>query len=123
VGICIDHWAALVLPGDGSYSVLSVEGKEGSVLFSEAADTALANPEKDADGVYAAGAGAEDAQFSADRAGVGGIWLKRVEEGQVRASLCPWRGQIEDILRKATKFDVDPNVDVCRAENPSGGAL
>ena len=51
MGIGIDHWAALVVAG-GRYRVMSLEGKEGSVL--------------------------PDASFSPDRQGVPGIWLKQV---------------------------------------------
>lgn len=31
-GICIDHWAALVLTGDGKFEVLSLDDKKGSLL-------------------------------------------------------------------------------------------
>ncbi len=50
-GTGIDHWAALEIAG-GRYRVISLEGKEGSVL--------------------------SDASFSPDRHGVPGIWLKEV---------------------------------------------
>jgi len=51
MGIGIDHWAALEVAG-GRYRVISLAGKEGSVL--------------------------PDASFSPDRQGVPGIWLKQV---------------------------------------------
>ncbi len=50
-GTGIDHWAALEIAG-GRYRVISLEGKEGSVL--------------------------SDASFSPDRHGFPGIWLKEV---------------------------------------------
>jgi dipeptidase E len=31
-GICIDHWAAFVLNGDGTYEVMSMKGKKGSLI-------------------------------------------------------------------------------------------
>lgn len=91
-GIGIDHWAALELH-NGHFRVLSVEGKEGSVL--------------------------PDGTFSPDRAGVPGIWLKKVQDdGRVHAMLCPQSGKISDLLRIPSRIDHDPRVDECRRLNP-----
>ena len=94
-GICIDHWAALVFPGDGTYSVLSLAGREGSVLME-----------------------GEDAIFSEKREGAPGIWLKTVVDGVVNTRLCPAAGKVSDLFVPATAILVDPLVDACRCENP-----
>ena len=91
-GIGIDHFAALELC-DGNFRVLSLEGKEGSVL--------------------------PDGTFSPDRKGVPGIWLKKVlDDGRVHSMLCPPSGKVCDLLRHPSKISHDPRVDECRKLNP-----
>jgi dipeptidase E len=90
-GIGIDHWAALELRG-GNFRVLSIEGKEGSVL--------------------------PDGSFSPDRMGRPGIWLKKVlDDGRVHSMLCPQSGKISDLLRIPSRIRHDPRVDECRKRN------
>ena len=118
-GICIDHWAALVLHGDETFRVLSLEGQPGSVLVAK---------EDDGGGGGGGGGGAE-ATFSAERAGKPGVWLKRVEgdgaDKVVVSRLCPWEGRVEDILVATPAGGVvgDPAVEECRKENPPPAGL
>ena len=87
----IDHWAALVVDGN-EYQVLAVEGKEGSVL--------------------------QDGGFSADRAGVPGIWVKDVVNGAVVRSLVPETGKLSELLRPASAITPDPRLQAARDANP-----
>ena len=89
-GVCLDHWAALVVEGE-AYKVIYPEGREGSV---------------------------KDGAFSAERLGVPGMWIKNVEGGAVTTKLAPYSGQLIDILQIARHIEKDPLVEVCRAENP-----
>ncbi len=89
-GVCIDHWAALVVEGE-SYQVIYPEGREGSV---------------------------KDGAFSAERLGIPGMWIKTVEDGVVTSRLAPYSGHLADVLQVARHIEKDPLVDVCRAENP-----
>ena len=91
VGIGIDHWAALEI-NEGSFRVLSLDGKKGSVL--------------------------PDGSFSPDRKGVPGIWLKEVENGRVRSVRCPQSGNTSDLIRVPVTIHHDPRVEICRELNP-----
>lgn len=108
-GIGIDHWAALVVDGE-DYSVLSLEGKPGSVLYSDQK-------------------GQEGATFSAEAKGVPGIWIKRVtrvgEELQVNSSILPPQGNLGDHFSSLSspKVPSSPEVEACRKENPDQGPL
>lgn len=106
-GIGIDHWAALVVSGE-YYSVLSLEGKPGSVLKSYDSN----NPEA--------------VEFAVDSngnaRGVPGIWIKDVDaDGTVYSRVCPPNGRLRDILRVPEKIvrDVE-DIQKCREANPSG---
>lgn len=105
VGIGLDHWAALVAEGDDNYSVLSLEGKPGSVLYG-------------ADGAPS---------FSPEAKGVPGIWIKRVVEKEdgsktVESRLCPPKGKLSDILKPASEILEDTeDMQRCRRDNPDGG--
>jgi dipeptidase E len=91
-GICIDHFAALVVKGD-SFSVLSLEGRPGSVL--------------------------QGGAYSEDQAGVPGVWQKDVAvDGTIDVQLVPPEGKLVDLLKLADSIVEDPNVLTCRAENP-----
>lgn len=91
-GVCIDHWAVLVIDSDDHYRVLAVEGKPGSV--------------------------AADGNFSASREGRPGMWVKEVVDGAVKSTLVPEEGRLSDILRPATAITQDPAVEDCRRANP-----
>eukprot|EP00277_Geminigera_cryophila_P044298 CAMPEP_0173074066 /NCGR_PEP_ID=MMETSP1102-20130122/10788_1 /TAXON_ID=49646 /ORGANISM="Geminigera sp., Strain Caron Lab Isolate" /LENGTH=324 /DNA_ID=CAMNT_0013943049 /DNA_START=278 /DNA_END=1252 /DNA_ORIENTATION=+ len=91
LGIGIDHWAALEVC-DGRFRVISVEGKEGSVL--------------------------PDKTFSPDRKGVPGIWLKEVHDSKVEMRLCPSEGKLELLLRNPKVIKKDARTDACRIDNP-----
>ena len=92
VGIGIDHWAALEV-NQGRFRVVSLEGKEGSVL--------------------------PDKTLSPERKGVPGVWLKEVgEDGRVYSKLCPESGFISDLIRVPVEINHDPRVEVCRELNP-----
>ena len=56
-GICIDHWCSLVFPGDGTFEIFSPQDKLGSVT--------------------------EDGDFSEDRKGVPGLWIKDVLDDDI----------------------------------------
>jgi len=90
-GICIDHWAALVVDGE-SFRTISLPGKPGSVL---------------------------NAQFVEDASGAPGVWIKTISpQGEVTAELCPPAGKLPQILAPAKNIVPDLRVDKCRAENP-----
>mgnify|MGYP002824038456 FL=1 len=93
-GVCIDHFAALVVDG-ADYSILSLEGKPG---------TALAD---------------RDAPADFTGAGAPWIWLKRVEGDAVVATRLEPRGRLADALTPATAIVEDPRVEAARAANPS----
>ena len=93
-GILIDHFAALVLPGDGTFSVLSLPGRPGSVLA--------------------------DGTFTADRSlGAPGVWVKDVhaDTGEIASRLAS-AGAVTDLLRAASSIEQDPRCDLVRAANP-----
>ena len=92
-GVCIDHFAALVVDG-ADYEVLSLEGKPG---------TAIA----DRDAPDFTGAGTP------------WIWLKRVVGDAVVATRLAPRGRLADALTPATAIVEDPRVEAARAANPS----
>mmetsp|Transcript_17724 Transcript_17724/g.43395 ORF Transcript_17724/g.43395 Transcript_17724/m.43395 type:complete len:314 (+) Transcript_17724:172-1113(+) len=90
-GICIDHWAALVVEGD-SFRVLSLHSREGSVLPS--------------------------GEFSATREGAPGVWIKEVVNGTVHTRLCAQQGQVKDLCKVASSILKDARVAQCRQLNP-----
>jgi len=89
-GICIDHWAALVVEGD-KYGVLRVTGKGGSLL--------------------------PDGTFAGDGSGVPGVWTKDVVDGLVVSAPVSDSGTLSTLLRVASSITVDPREALCRAEN------
>ena len=89
-GICIDHYAALVVE-DGKYRTLGVPDRPGSVL---------------ADGSY-----------SAAREGSPGVWRKEVVDGVVQTELVRGEGDLSDLLREATEMVEDPAVVSIRDAN------
>ena len=91
-GICIDHWAALVLTGDGKYEVLSLDDKKGSLM-------------------------PDDSQ-SMDQSGKPWVWVKNVEEGVVKQMKCPANGHIDELLKIASEIVQDQHLEQCRKENP-----
>ena len=92
-GVCIDHFAALVVDG-ADYSILSLEGKPGTAL--EGRDTPV---------------------FTG--AGTPWVWIKRVEGDAVVATRLEPRGRLADALSPATAIVEDPRVEAARAANPS----
>ena len=92
-GVCIDHFAALVVDG-ADYSILSLEGKPGTALE-----------------------GCDIPDFTGS--GAPWIWLKRVEGEAVVATRLAPRGRIADALTPATAIVEDPRVEAARAANPS----
>lgn len=92
-GICIDHWAALVVEGD-DYSVWTLEGEKGSV--------------------------GEDGTFVEPGAqGQPGIFTKDVgADGIIKVTLAPTSGKVSDLLQKATSSSEDPVVGILRKTNP-----
>eukprot|EP01104_Vermistella_antarctica_P002367 TRINITY_DN12621_c0_g1_i1.p1 TRINITY_DN12621_c0_g1~~TRINITY_DN12621_c0_g1_i1.p1 ORF type:complete len:326 (+),score=40.12 TRINITY_DN12621_c0_g1_i1:195-1172(+) len=87
-GICIDHWAALVV-NHNEYEVFSLrgEGRGGSVQVGDG------NREP-------------------------GVLVKDVVEGRVVVTPVPSKGTLSDLLRPATVVVEDPCVDACRVANP-----
>lgn len=97
LGICIDHFAAIVLNGDASYSILSLTGRPGSVL--------------------------PDGTFSEDRQGKPGVWTKRVQadDNTIVTQLVPFEGgQVADLVALTPQEDIveDARLDAIRIENP-----
>jgi dipeptidase E len=95
-GICIDHFAALIVDGE-EYSILSLPGRPGSVL--------------------------DNGKCSFSREGVPGMWIKDVEEASdgtriISTRLVPTSGMVTDILRPAQVIVQDPRLDSCRQANP-----
>mmetsp|Transcript_6398 Transcript_6398/g.9709 ORF Transcript_6398/g.9709 Transcript_6398/m.9709 type:complete len:345 (-) Transcript_6398:51-1085(-) len=90
-GICIDHFAALIIDGE-TYSVLSAPGQPGSVL--------------------------DNQEYSESREGKPGIWTKQVKDGQIITSLVPGQGQLSDLLVSAEEIIEDPRLDAIRNANP-----
>ena len=92
-GVCIDHFAALVVDG-ADYSILSLEGKPGTAL---------------------------DGRDAPDFTGAGTpwIWLKRVVGDAIVATRLEPRGRLADALTPATAIVEDPRVEAARAANPS----
>ena len=94
-GICIDHWAALVV-SEGRYSVLAIPGKGGSVL--------------------------PDGGSAADRTGgVPGVWRKDVDaDGNLVTTLVPPEGGLlDDLLAPAAAIVPDPRLASLRGQNPA----
>ena len=100
IGIGIDHWAALVIDGDDSYRVVSLEGKPGSVIL-------------------------ETSSFSPEAKGVPGVWIKRVVHGQVVSTLLPSSGKLSDVLqrRRQPPTEKDKLLEQCRRDNPDQGPI
>jgi dipeptidase E len=94
VGVCIDHFAALVVDG-ADYSILSLEGKPG---------TALAD---------------RDAPADFTGAGTPWVWIKRLVGEAIVATRLEPRGRLADALTPATAIVEDPRVEAARAANPS----
>ena len=92
VGICMDHFSALKIVGD-SFRVLSLPDKDGSVL--------------------------PNGDFSNDRKGRPGIWMKWVHNGKVRRRLCPSSGKLSELLLETTEVHTDPREEACRLQNPA----
>ena len=93
-GFGLDHWAAFVVNGE-NYTILSVEGKPGSVL--------------------------EDGSFSEDREGKPGMWVMNVnDQNEVERSLVDFSGgKLSDLLKSDFTVKEDEGCESCRAENPS----
>lgn len=90
-GLCIDHWAAIVVDGD-TYNVISLEEKPGSVM--------------------------PDGSFSPDQQGAPGVWVKDVVDGEIKAKLAKNSGKLSELLRTPSRIVSDPNVQIARAQNP-----
>mmetsp|Transcript_3456 Transcript_3456/g.7461 ORF Transcript_3456/g.7461 Transcript_3456/m.7461 type:complete len:158 (+) Transcript_3456:424-897(+) len=91
-GICIDHWAALVV-NNGSYRVLSVPDRSGSV--------------------------GPDGEFTSDDHGRPGVWVKECSaDGSISARVAPSEGSLGDLLRCATEIVRDRREDQGGLLNP-----
>jgi dipeptidase E len=103
-GICIDHWAALVVDGD-CYSVEAVPDQPGSVAGCPPGDMARIG----------------EARYVAQQGGLPGVWLKERDPitGEVSTTLAPWKGMVKDILRPASsKVEEEPKLAAGRRANP-----
>ena len=100
-GVCIDHWAALVVDGE-DYHVMSAEGEQGSML--------------------------SDGSFSRDRKGKPWIWI--LKEGSGERYPVEREGSLSTLLARAPTAGAeaaaaaaavvaDTRVDTIRSENPS----
>jgi len=91
-GICIDHFAALIVEGE-TYSVLSLPGRPGSVLA--------------------------NGGFSEAREGAAGIWVKDVTaDGKIVTRLAAPTGLLAELVKEAVSRVEDPKCDPCRLANP-----
>mmetsp|Transcript_5902 Transcript_5902/g.7449 ORF Transcript_5902/g.7449 Transcript_5902/m.7449 type:complete len:434 (+) Transcript_5902:60-1361(+) len=96
-GICIDHWAALLIKG-GEYRIVCCENRPGSVVIDR---------------------GTSETKFCPDRTGKPGVWIKECVNGVIEQSLCPPEGKVSDILRFPTKIvDNLDELEKCRRANP-----
>ena len=98
-GICIDHWASIVIPGDGTFEIFSPKDKVGSVNL-------------------------ETKTFDQDRNGVPGVWIKDVvNKEDVKTELIGThgaKGSIEYLFRGTIdNSDVieDPRINKARSAN------
>ena len=110
-GVGIDHWAALVVR-DAEYSVVSLDGKPGSVAGCAAGDAANVS----------------NASYVAGQAGIPGVWTYSTTQGgdddgasRVRGSLAPWTGTLFELLKPAATptAAADPLEEVGRQLNPA----
>jgi dipeptidase E len=92
-GICIDHWAGLVVDGN-DYKVLRCDGKEGSV--------------------------ASDGTFKpSDDGGLPGCWMRDVVDGEIVQSLVADSGKLDTLLKEPVGGVVeDVGCDIVALENP-----
>lgn len=91
-GICVDHWAALVVTGE-DYHVYSTPNKPGSLL--------------------------PDGSLSDIQAGTPACWIKEEITGNVKTTLLPLNGKVKDILRSCKgKMIEDPLLELARKQNP-----
>ena len=122
LGIGIDDWAALVVEDD-MYRVLSIEGRQGSVLEEWMGDagggSVKGSPSKFS-------AGDRQVSFCKERLGRPGVWIKRVvgdeSSGElvVKTELCPEMGKISDLLYHSECIvqEDEEILNRCRADNP-----
>lgn len=90
-GLCIDHFAALVI-NDGHFRVLSLPERPGSVM--------------------------PDGSWSAAREGVPGVWKIDISDENMETSLVPEEGSLASLLKVADEISEDTNVEQCRQDNP-----
>ena len=118
-GLCIDHFAALVVDGD-TYNVLSIPNKPGSVAMRSHDTTDTTDTDTDTP----AQTPAQTPVFSATRDGVPGIWCKNVLTDTatgcltVSTTLIPSNGLICDLLKPSTELIQDPGIYKSRTANP-----
>ena len=125
LGIGIDDWAALIVEDD-TYRVLSIEGRQGSVLEEWMGDAGGGSGRASAPKLSA---GDRQVSFCKERSGRPGVWIKRVvrdeESGEmaVKAELCPEKGNISDLLYhpKNIAQEDEEILNRCRADNPQPG--
>eukprot|EP01063_Lacrimia_lanifica_P038594 TRINITY_DN8248_c0_g1_i1.p1 TRINITY_DN8248_c0_g1~~TRINITY_DN8248_c0_g1_i1.p1 ORF type:complete len:362 (+),score=47.29 TRINITY_DN8248_c0_g1_i1:2089-3174(+) len=91
-GVGIDHWAALVVAGEGRYSVLRIPDKTGSQL------PPLLHPGSD-----------DRARFSPGADGRPGVWLLDVDDGAARLTVPPDEGDLDDLVRECRGSLVEDN--------------
>jgi len=92
-GICIDHYAGIILDGD-EFSILSMDGKPGSVL--------------------------EDGTCDTERKGKPGCWVKKIQDdGSIETCLIPDKGLVAEYFKPAKEIVEDPACEAARTENPS----
>ena len=110
-GVCIDHWAALVVDG-GSYRVLRVPGKGGSLSVPGLPPPPAA--------VVLDAATAATATFVDGQRGLPGVWLAEIGDDAAPRRWAPAdEGLVETLLRPAAGAIVeDAACAVCRARNP-----
>lgn len=90
-GICIDHYAALVINND-NYNVISIKNKSGSVL--------------------------NDKSYSINQSGIPGIWIKDVINNKIVTTLLNSNGKLIDLLKIPHEIIQDTRLEQCRINNP-----
>ena len=99
---------------DGTYEVVAVPGKSGSVYSSTNPNNPYADPSL--------------VEFNVDGQGLPGVWIKEVKmkesesvppENHVVATLCSKTGKLSELVRVAESITLDNRVEAVRLANPA----
>lgn len=94
-GICLDHWASLVIQGE-DYHVFTIPGKGGSSVRTTDGET----------------------KYTTSGDGQPAVWKKIVQDGKVSLYPIPSSGKCADLFTPAVDIVDDARVAQCRKRNP-----